>query len=80
MRILLSSLGLLLGLSTSAQSPVITSWIINPGSATGYGGIATNVLSVHYTSAEVYVTSTCIPGYDIGPWTANPNLPVNQDF
>lgn len=80
MRILLSSLGLLLGLGTTAQSPVITSWIINPGSETGYGGIATNVLSVHYTATDVYVTSTCIPGYDIGPWTANPNLPANQDF
>lgn len=80
MRILLNSLSLLLGLGTTAQSPVITSWIINPGSETGYGGIATNVLSVHYTSADVYVTSTCIPGYDIGPWTANPNLPANQDF
>jgi hypothetical protein len=80
MRILLNSLGLLLGLGTTAQSPVITSWIINPGSETGYGGIATNVLSVHYTATDVYVTSTCIPGYDIGPWTANPNQPANQDF
>lgn len=80
MRIPLNSLGLFLGLSTSAQSPVITSWIINPGSETGYGGIATNVLSVHYTANDVYVTSTCIPGYDIGPWTANPNLSANQDF
>jgi hypothetical protein len=67
-------------LGAHAQSPVITSWIINPGNETGYGGIATNVLSVHYTANDVYVTSTCIPGYDIGPWTANPNLPANQDF
>lgn len=73
-------LGLGLLLRAHAQSPVITAWIINPGNETGYAGIATNVLSVHYTATDAYVTSTCIPGYDIGPWTANPNLPANQDF
>jgi hypothetical protein len=63
-----------------AQGPTITSWIINPGNQTGYGGISSNVQSVHYTASDVYVTCTCIPGYDIGPWTSNPNLPANQDF
>ncbi len=71
---------LLLTLGLHAQDPLITSWILNPGGETGYGGIATNVLGVHYTATNVYVTSTCIPGYDIGPWTANPNVPANQDF
>jgi len=80
MRITSIALGIGLVLGVHAQSPVITSWVINPGNETGYGGIATNVLSVHYTTNDVYVTSTCIPGYDIGPWTANPNLPANQDF
>jgi hypothetical protein len=28
----------------------------------------------------VYVTATCIPGYDIGPWAGNPNTPTNQNF
>lgn len=67
-------------LSAKAQDPAISSWIINPGNETGYAGIATNVLSVHYTASDVYVTSTCIPGYDIGPWAGNPNTPANQDF
>lgn len=62
------------------QGPVITSWIINPGGETGYGGFETNVQSVHYTASDVYVSATCIPGYDIGPWTQNPNLPANQNF
>lgn len=70
----------LLALPVHAQTPEITSWIINPGNETGFGGIASNVLSVHYTTTDVYVTGNCIPGYDIGPWTANPNQPANQDF
>jgi hypothetical protein len=38
------------------------------------------VQSVHYTTTDVYVSATCIPGYDIGPWTGNPNTPANQNF
>lgn len=64
----------------SAQGPVITSWIINPGNQTGYGGYLTNTQSVWYTATDAYVVCTCIPGYDIGPWTGNPNTPANQDF
>lgn len=63
-----------------AQGPVITSWIIDPGNETGYGGYATNVQTVAYTATDVYVACTCIPGYDIGPWAGNPNTPANQDF
>lgn len=75
------SIGLIL-ITTNvlAQDPAITSWIINPGNETGYGGSSTNVQSVHFTSTDVYVSCTCIPGYDIGPWNSNPNMPVNQDF
>ena len=80
MRLLLAPTSALLLTCALAQDPVITSWIINPGSETGYGGYATNVQSVYYNAANVYVSSTCIPGYDIGPWTANPNLPANQNF
>ncbi len=35
---------------------------------------------VQYSSNWVYVTCTCIPGYDIGPWAGNPNIPANQNF
>jgi hypothetical protein len=59
--------------------PAITSWILS-ASQTGYNGISANVQSVNYTNSDVYVTCTCIPGYDVGPWTANPNTPANQNF
>jgi hypothetical protein len=65
----------------SAQiGPEITSWILNTTGATGYNGIASNVQQVRYSADNVYVSATCIPGYDIGPWTGNPNIPVNENF
>lgn len=64
----------------TGQSPEITSWIINPGGETGYGNIPSNCQSIAFTAEDVYVSCTCIPGYDIGPWTGNPNEPSNQDF
>ncbi len=60
--------------------PEVTSWIINTTSETGYAGILTNVQQVQYSSSFVYVSATCIPGYDIGPWVGNPNIPANQNF
>ncbi len=64
----------------SAQSPILQSWVINPGGQTGYNGYLTNVQKVSYTSTDVYISCTCIPGYDIGPWQSNPNLPVPENF
>ena len=66
----------------SAQGPEITSWILNLNGATNpsYPNELTNVQDVCYTSTHVYVSCTCIPGYDIGPWSQNPNQPVNQNF
>ncbi len=66
---------------TFAQlSPVITSWIINTDSAKGYDSILTNVQIVQYTDSNVYISATCIPGYSIGPWNTDPNIPKNQNF
>lgn len=67
-------------LSLAQLPPIITSWIINTDSATGYDGIETNVQIVQYTDSNVYISATCIPGYDIGPWKNNPNTPTNQNF
>ncbi|MGE0635044.1 MAG: YHYH protein [Bacteroidia bacterium] len=67
-------------LTLFAQTPEVTSWILNTTDETGYNNIASNVQSVHYTTTDVYVSATCIPGYDIGPWTGNPNTPANQNF
>jgi len=71
-----------LNIAAHAQpfTPEITSWIINTTGSTGYNGIPTNVQQLRYSDDNVYVTCTCIPGYDIGPWTGNPNTPANQDF
>jgi hypothetical protein len=60
--------------------PEVTSWIINTTGQTGYNNILTNVQLVQYSDSNVYVTATCIPDYSIGPWNANPNTPVNQNF
>jgi len=67
-------------LRSSAQAPEINSWIINTTGATGYNNIPSNVQLVQYSANWVYVTCTCIPGYDIGPWVGNPNIPANQNF
>ncbi len=67
--------------SMKAQvGPEVTSWIINANNATGYGGIVTNVQQVQYSNSNVYVSASCVPSYSIGPWTANPNTPSNQNF
>lgn len=63
-----------------ATGPEVTCWMINSDGTTGYGGIQTNVQQVQYSNANVYVSCTCIPGYDIGPWAGNPNTPANQNF
>jgi len=70
----------LIAVSANAQSPELSSWIVNSLIQTGYGGIETNVQQVDYSATNVYVACTCIPGYDIGPWTSNPNTPANQNF
>src|SRR5450432_4207137 len=66
--------------TTFAQTPEITSWIRNTTAAVGYNGILSNVQIVQYSTNNVYVSCTCIPGYSIGPWLGNPNVPLNQNF
>lgn len=70
----------LLAGNAMAQTPEITSWIINTTGSTGYAGILTNVQQVQYSANNVYVSATCIPDYTIGPWAGNPNIPVNKNF
>ena len=66
---------------TFAQiTPEISSWVRNTTGATGYNGIASNVQLVQYSTNNVYISCTCIPGYSIGPWGGNPNTPANQNF
>ena len=65
--------------SHSQVGPDITSWIRNT-TATGYGGFVTNVQLVQYSATDVYISASCIPGYDIGPWPGDPNIPTNLNF
>ena len=60
--------------------PEITSWIINTTGTTGYNNIPSNIQQVQYSTNNVYVSATCIPNYNIGPWNGNPNIPSNQNF
>ena len=42
--------------SASAQlSPAITSWVINPGTETGYNGILSNVREVVYDLSLIHI-------------------------
>ena len=45
-----------------------------------YNNILSNVQVVQYSTSNVYISCTCIPGYSIGPWAGNPNIPSNQNF
>ncbi len=65
-----------------SQGPLISSWILNANGNTNpsFPNYLTNVQDVCYTSTDVYISCTCIPGYDIGPWSQNPNQPINQNF
>lgn len=65
--------------SHSQVGPDITSWIRNT-TATGYGGFVTNVQLVQYDATDVFISASCIPGYDIGPWPGDPNVPSNLNF
>src|ERR1051325_9632663 len=77
----LSLLALLFASNSFAQTaPELSSWVRNMTGKTGYGGIESNVQRVQYSDSFVYVSCTCIPGYDIGPWPGNPNTPKNQNF
>lgn len=60
--------------------PELSSWILNTTNATGYNGIPSNIQKLQYSDNYIYVSASCIPGYDIGPWKANPNTPSNQNF
>jgi hypothetical protein len=64
----------------SQITPEIYSWIINTNGDVGYNNIPSNIQQVQYSDNNVYISATCIPGYDIGPWKGNPNTPANQNF
>lgn len=76
---------------SNAQSPAISSWLINTTGATGrhyVQGNSTpindadlvNVQSVQYSNNWVYVTATGVPAYITGPFLdGNPSFTTNQN-
>jgi hypothetical protein len=77
---LMAALLLAAPLRNAWSSPELSSWKINVTGATGYNGLPADVQQVRYSSVSVYVNSSSIPDYSIGPWPGNPNVPTNQNF
>ena len=73
---------LLAGVATAALAdpPELSSWLLNTTGATGYAGLPANVQQVRYSTGSVYINASGIPGYAIGPWPMNPNIPSNQSY
>ncbi len=46
----------------------------------GYNNLPVDVQQVRYSSNYVYVSSSGIPAYTIGPLPGNPNVPSNQSY
>lgn len=80
MKAYLINLIFLLISSTIIAQPELNSWLLNISDETGYNNQPSNVQSIHYTNSDVYISCSCIPGYDIGPWAGNPNQAENQNF
>ncbi len=60
--------------------PELSTWLRNTNGRIGYNNIPADVQFVRYSPNYVYVNSTGIPAYTIGPWPGNPNIPTNQSF
>jgi hypothetical protein len=63
-----------------ASDPVISAWRVNLTGAIGFNNLAADVQQVRYSSTYVYVNSSSVPSYPIGPWMGSPNTVTNQNF
>jgi len=63
----------------SSSDPLLSTWKINSTDETGYDGITANVQKVQYSTSYVYISSTGVPSFNIGPWK-EPNVAEEQDF
>jgi hypothetical protein len=59
---------------------VISAWRVNLTGAVGFNNLAADVQQVRYSSTYVYVNSSSVPSYSIGPWMGSPNTVTNQNF
>ncbi len=78
--LLIAAVLMLPGTNALADPPEIASWIINRTGYTGYGGLESDVQLVQYSAGNVYVSSSSIPAYGIGPWPGNPNTATDQNY
>jgi len=67
-------------MQAQSDPPELASWLRNTNGRIGYNNIPADVQLVRYSANYVYVSSTGIPAYTIGPWPGNPNTPTNQSF
>ena len=67
-------------LIAQSDPPEFATWIRNTNGRVGYNNIPADVQQVRYSAGYVYVNSTGIPSYAVGPWPGNPNVPTNQNF
>ena len=63
-----------------SNDPQLSSWLLNTTGLTGYNGLPANVQKVQYSQDYVYISSSGIPAYSIGPWPGDPNKAAEQDF
>src|SRR5687767_9486590 len=84
---LLISLAILAGASfvlsnveAVSDPPELSVWLRNTTGTTGYNNISADVQQVRYSDNYVYINSTGIPSYSIGPWPGNPNMASNQSY
>ena len=63
-----------------SSDPELSSWLLNTTGITGYNGLPANVQKVQYSQDYVYISSSGIPAYSIGPWPGDPNQASDQNF
>jgi hypothetical protein len=68
------------GVEAVTDPPELSAWLRNTTGTTGYNNISADVQQVRYSDNYVYINSTGIPSYSIGPWPGNPNTASNQNY
>lgn len=64
---------------SSLSDPLLSSWVRCTGYGSGKGSsILANIQKIMYSSNYVYVYTSGVPSYSIGPWNSNPNSASDQ--
>ena len=62
------------------SGPIFSSWLLNTTNITGYNRLPANVQKIQYSDNYIYISSSGIPAYSIGPWPGDPNVAEGQNF